>query len=68
MLITMVSGTKQKHVPQKETNRLSGLVSYTEWKVRRSGNPKTAEGLLQGHDLFYNSDIWLLPSSGAADK
>lgn len=31
MLTAMVSGTKPK--PQKETNRLSGLVSYTEWKV-----------------------------------
>lgn len=30
MLIPMVSGTKQKHVLQKETNR---LVSYTEWNV-----------------------------------
>lgn len=33
VLTAMVSGTKPK--PQKETNRLSGLVSYTEWKVQR---------------------------------
>lgn len=26
---------------------LPGLVSYSEWKVQRAGNPKTAEDCLQ---------------------
>ena len=48
MLVAMVSGIEQKHVLQTETDR---LVSYTEREMRRPGNPKTAEGLLQGQQL-----------------
>lgn len=56
MLITMVSGNKQKQVLQEETNRKA---SDTEWKRQRPGNPRTEEGLLQGQALFSDAELGL---------
>lgn len=64
ILIAIVVGTKQKHVLQRQTQWYHTL----NGKCEGLGAPRLRKGLLQGQVLFSDSDTWLLPSSGAADK